>query len=63
MDNDHTDIWTIFLVTIIRRRQSCTPETQPNDVKAWFCWVSDIQLETLEKSDLLSAETVKATYG
>jgi len=41
---------------------SWTPETQPNDVKAWFCWVSDIQLETLEKSDL-SAETVKATYG
>ena len=26
-------------------------------------WVSEIQLDSLEKSDLLSAETVKATYG
>ena len=63
MYNDHTVIGTIFLVTTIRRRQSCTPETQPNDVKAWFCCVSGIQLDSLEKSNLLSAETVEATYA
>ena len=59
MYNDHNIIGAIYLVTTIRRTPTWTPETQPNDVKASFGWVSGIQLDSLEKVICLARKPCK----